>query len=307
MIGAAVAPNALRNDNPYARTLAQEFNLLVPENALKFGPLRPSRDSWTWTNADDIVAFAEANQMRVRGHTLVWHNALPNWLVNGNFSDAEIKTILRDHITTLVGRYRGRVYAWDVVNEAIEDSTGNLRATFWRKHLGDDYIALVFEWAHQADPQALLFYNDYNAEGLGKKSDAVYKLAQTLKQRGVPIDGVGLQSHLSVTTTLKPSDVVTNMQRLAALGLEIHITEFDVRMPVPASEKNLQTQAQVYRDMMRACLSVSNCKAFLTWGFTDKYSWIPATYPDNGAALIFDDGYKPKPAFNGLLDALKNQ
>lgn len=307
MIGAAVAPNALRNDNPYARTLAQEFNLLVPENALKFGPLRPSRDSWTWTNADDIVAFAEANQMRVRGHTLVWHNALPNWLVNGNFSDAEIKTILRDHITTLVGRYRGRVYAWDVVNEAIEDSTGNLRATFWRKHLGDDYIALVFEWAHQADPQALLFYNDYNAEGLGKKSDAVYKLAQTLKQRGVPIDGVGLQSHLSVTTTLKPSDVVTNMQRLAALGLEIHITEFDVRMPVPASEKNLQTQAQVYHDMMRACLSVSNCKAFLMWGFTDKYSWIPATYPGNGAALIFDDGYKPKPAFNGLLDALKNQ
>ena len=307
LIGAAVAPNALRNDNQYTRTLAQEFNILVPENALKFGPLRPSRERWSFADADDIVAFAEANTMRVRGHTLVWHNAIPNWLVNGNFSDDEIKTILRDHITTLVSRYRGRVYAWDVVNEAIEDSTGNLRDTFWRKHLGDDYIALVFEWAHQADPQALLFYNDFNNEGLSKKSDAVYKLVQNLKQRGVPIHGVGIQAHLSVTTNLKPADVIANLQRLAALGLEIHITELDVRMPVPASEKNLHTQAQVYRDMMHACLTVPNCKAFLMWGLTDKYSWVPNQYAGYGAALIFDEGYKPKPAFNGLMDALKNQ
>jgi endo-1,4-beta-xylanase len=241
--------------------------------------------------------------MKVRGHTLVWHNQNPQWLINGNFSHDEISRILREHIQTVVTRYRGRIYAWDVVNEAIDDSSKQ-RQTFWSNALGEDYIRQVFLWAHEADPEAKLFYNDYGGEALGPKSDAIYGLLRNLKARDVPIDGIGLQSHFQSEQPPNMEDVATNMRRLAALGLEIHVTEFDVRMALPSSEQKLLTQAKVYRDYLSACVSVSRCKAFLTWGFTDKYSWIPGRFPGMGAALPLDESYQAKPAYRALLDVL---
>lgn len=302
-IGAAVAPGPLLSEPVYAETLAREFNMLTPENALKFGRTHPSRDRYTFQDADAIVAFAQANGMAVRGHTLVWHEVLPRWLTAGAFARDELLAILHEHITTVVGRYRGRIAAWDVVNEAL-GSDGVWRNTFWYKTIGPEYVDLAFRWAREADPQARLFYNDYGGEGLGRKSDAIYALARGMKQRGVPIDGVGLQMHVRLDASPEPADVVASLQRLAALGLEVHITEMDVRIQGQATEEKLARQASIHRDMLRVCLAAENCRAFVFWGFTDRHSWIPRYFPGWGAALPFDEAYRPKPAYRALIEAL---
>jgi endo-1,4-beta-xylanase len=193
--------------------------------------------------------------MKLRGCTLVWHDQLPRWLVDGNFLRDEVSAIIREHIETVIGHYRGRVYAGDVVNEAIDDQ-GGLRQTFWSKMLGSDYIAQAF-MARAVDPQATLLYNDYGGEALGVKSEAIYGLLKSLKGRGVPIDGVGLQSHFLLEQPPRMSEVAANIRRLAALGLEIQITELDVRMFTPPNDKKLQDQAQIYRAYLNACLVVS--------------------------------------------------
>jgi endo-1,4-beta-xylanase len=304
-IGAAVGPQFLRDEPLYAETLAREFTMLTLENAMKFGPVHPEPDRYDFTDADFIVDFAEAHDMRVRGHTLVWHNQLPAWLTERSWTREELIDILREHITTVVGHYRGRVAAWDVVNEAIADD-GSLRDTIWLRGIGPEYVDLAFRWAHEADPDALLFYNDYAAEGLGPKSDAVYALVQGLLQRGVPIDGVGLQMHVSLRWPPDPEAVAANMARLGALGLQVHVTEMDVRIQdgVGTTEERLAAQAGIYRDMVEVCLESSACKAFVTWGFTDRHSWIPAFTGQPDAPLLFDESYRPKPAYYAIMDAL---
>jgi endo-1,4-beta-xylanase len=303
LVGAAVGVQPLNNEAIYSQTLAREYNLVVAEDAMKFGPLRPSRTQFYFADADAIVDFASAHRMKVRGHTLLWHNHNPKWLTDGDFSQAEISTIVKEHIRTVLGRFRGRVYAWDVVNEAMGDDA-KLRETLWSKALGEDYIRQAFVWAREADSQAKLFYNDYGGEALGPKSDAIYRLLKDLKARGTPIDGIGLQSHFLVEQPPDMQNVAQNMKRLAALGLEIHVTEFDVRMSVPPTEQKLQKRAYIYRESLRTCRSILNCKAFLMWGFTDKHSWIPGDLPGMGAALPLDESYKQKPAYAALLDEL---
>ncbi len=302
LIGAAVDSKPFSDDAAYSETLAREFNAVTAEGAMKFRPLRPTRDRFNFQDADKIVDFAAAQGMKVRGHTLVWHSAIPRWLRDGNFSKDEIATILKEHIQTTIRHFRGSVDAWDVVNEAIDDATG-LRQTFWLKALGNDYIAQALIWAREADPRVKLFYNDYGGEALGAKSDAIYNLLKSLKGRGIPIDGVGLQSHFLLESSPKMEDVATNMKRLAALGLEIQVTEFDVRMVMPPTEQKLQDQAQIYRAYLSTCLAIAKCTAFLTWGITDKYSWIPRSFPGTGSALPFDENFRPKPAYRGLEQA----
>lgn len=298
-IGAAVERSLL--DIPdYAYTLKQEFNMLTTENALKFGPVHPEPNVYSFSDADYIISFAESNGMKVRGHTLVWHRQLPAWVTQGRYTREEWMNILREHIMTVVGRYRGRIYAWDVVNEAINDD-GTLRDTIWLRGIGPEYIELAFRWAHEADPQALLFYNDYGAEGLGVKSDAVYNLVKNLLEKGVPIHGVGLQMHISLENPPNPQEVAANIRRLNELGLEVHITEMDVRIRTPARWEDLVKQAEIYREILKVCLSAENCKAFVMWGFTDRYSWIPSHFSGYGSALIFDETYKPKPAYYYLV------
>jgi endo-1,4-beta-xylanase len=310
-IGAATDPSHF-SETLYAGTLGREFNQLEPENAMKFGPIHPGPTTYNFGPPDALVAFARANNMAVRGHTLVWHNQIPSWLTGGNFSPSQLSTILHDHINTVVGRYAGQVYAWDVVNEAFNDN-GTLRSTIWSDSpgiglAGTAYIEQVLRWAHDADPQALLFYNDYSAEVVNSKSDAIYKMAQDFKARGVPIHGIGLQMHFTAGTGSLAS-MESNIKRITALGLQVHITELDVRLPVDssgtASAANLATQAQIYHDITALCLKFPLCTAIQTWGFTDKYSWIPGTFPGQGAALEFDTGYQPKPAYNSIAAALQ--
>jgi len=251
----------LRDDELYKQTLRSEFEVLTPEDAMKFDALRPSRDLYDFQGADAIVNFAEANDIQIRGHTLVWHRALPGWLEEGHYTRDELIAILREHITTVVEHYRGRVAAWDVVNEAV-DTDGTLRDTIWLRGIGPEYIEMAFRWAHEADPQAELFYSDYGGEGLGLKSDAIYALARNLRERDVPIHGVGLQMHVSVGHYPDPQDVSANMARLADLGLEVDITEMDVQLQDGGGtmEEESAAQAAVYRDMAGVCRTFGACE-----------------------------------------------
>ncbi len=306
-IGTAVNIQALQSGPEYQDTLSREFNIVTPENAMKFANIHPNPGVYDFHDADTIVAFAHAHGMQVRGHTLVWYRVVPAWVENGHYTRNELKAILKDHIMTVVSHYRGQVNIWDVVNEAIA-SDGTLRNTLWLRGIGPDYIDLAFRWAHEANPQAQLFYNDFAAEGLGRKSDAVYALVKGMLQRGVPISGVGLQMHLSLNKVPAMRDVLANMNRLAALGLQVHITEMDVEIQGASGtlEEKLTRQAIIYRDMLEVCLSAPNCNAFVMWGFTDRYSWIPLSTGHADSPLIFDEEYRPKPAYAALISELHN-
>lgn len=303
-VGAAVGTGRISQDPAYARVLAREFNMVTPENAMKMGPLRPNRETFNYAPADAIVDFAEANEMAVRGHALVWHNQVPSWVADGSWSREQLIEILEDHIKAVAGHYKGRITAWDVVNEAVADD-GTMRSTIWMDTIGPEYIAMAFRWAHEADPDARLFYNDYSAEGMGGKSNAVYKLVKDLLEEDVPIHGVGLQMHVTHNASPSAADVKVNIERLGALGMEVHITEMDVRIPLPATESKLTQQADVYQTVMEVCLEAWNCTSFVLWGFTDRYSWIPGWYEGYGSALIFDEDLAPKFAYEALQNALR--
>jgi endo-1,4-beta-xylanase len=304
-VGASVDVAPFRNEAPYQDTLRREFNMIVGGNAFKWDSIHPGKNTYNFADTDALMAFAEANGMKVRGHTLVWHNQLPGWLTNSNFTRDEVINLLRDHINTVMGRYKGRILAWDVVNEGIDDATGGLRtASFWYQKIGPDYIRMAFEFAHEADPAARLYYNDYSAEDMGHKANAVYNLLRDLKAVGVPVDGVGWQMH--IVNGFRITDANRqNAERLQALGLEMMITELDVRGRLPFSAMDSQTQAESYGEVADFCLRQPNCKALVTWGFTDKYSWIPSFFPGMGEALIFDTNYQPKPAYQSLQAMLQ--
>lgn len=303
-IGAAVDLLPLIQDQEYAEVLAREFNMVVAENVMKFGAFRPGPNSFSFGPADYLVEFAEKHDMAVRGHTLVWHDSVPRWLEQVQSRD-EFIAILEEHISTVVDRYKGRIVAWDVVNEAVEGD-GSLRQSIFLERLGPEYIEMAFRAAHTADPEALLFYNDYSAEGLNAKSDAIYELMADLLERGVPVHGVGLQMHIGTEPGMRPStdELAENIRRLNELGLTVHITEMDVRLKGGVAEDKLAEQAQVYREVLEVCLAAEACTALVMWGFTDVYSWVPGYFLGYGKALPFNELLEPKPAYHALLKTL---
>jgi endo-1,4-beta-xylanase len=302
LIGTAVDTDLLEADATYTRILDREFNSVTAENAMKWESVEPERGVPDFSAADKLVAHARAHRQIVRGHTLVWHNQLPPWLTAGTFTDEELEAILHEHITDEVSHFRGRVYAWDVVNEAFNED-GTLRDTIWLRQLGPGYIAKAFRWAHEADPHAKLYYNDYNLESIGAKSDAAYALVQDLRRRGVWIDGVGFQGHLGIQYPY-PGTLGDNLERFAALGVDVAITEADVRMILPVTTEKLATQADYFRAMLDSCQAVRRCVSFTVWGFDDGHSWVPGVFAGEGAATPFDESYQPKPAYFALREAL---
>lgn len=305
-IGAAVQVSAL-DDDAYAGLLAREFNLVVPETAMSFKSTRPDRSQFDFSLGDRVVAFAQEHNMAVRGQVLVWDHQLPDWLVEGDFSRDAWLAILKEHIQVTVSHYRGKVVAWDVVNEAIDDD-GLLRDTIWMRNIGPGYIALAFRWAREADPNVLLFYNDHLGEGLNRKSQAIYALASGLLQAGVPIDGIGMQMHTWLEGPPGADELAANMQRLADLGLRVQITEMDVRTqyhPSTNETEKLDLQADMYRQAITTCLAAPNCDTFITWGLTDRYSWIPGFSGTPDIPLLFDMQSQPKPAYDAVRQALE--
>jgi endo-1,4-beta-xylanase len=302
LVGTAVDTTALANDADYRGAIAREFNSVTPENVMKWETVEPQQGVTDYTAADALLRFARANHQIVRGHTLVWHSQLPSWLTSGTFTNEQLEAILRRHIFEEAGHFRGRMYAWDVVNEAFNED-GTLRDTIWLRALGPDYIAKAFRWAHEADPHAKLYYNDYNLESIGPKSDAALALVGQLKAQGVPIDGVGFQGHLGIQYPY-PDTFGENLKRFAAAGVDVAITEADVRMILPVTPEKLATQATYFGNMMRSCVAVRRCVSFTLWGFTDRYSWVPGFFAGEGAATPFDESLRPKPAYFALRDAL---
>ncbi len=306
-IGTAVQMQVLRNDQSYRDLLVRHFSKVTPEYEMKFGPLQPERDRFDFSAADGIVAFAKEHDQEVRGHTLVWHESLPNWLTEGKWTRDELITILQQHIKTVMGHYRGQIGVWDVVNEAVAEDGNSLRDTVWLQKIGKEYIEMAFRFAHEVDPQARLFYNDYGGEELGKKSNAIYALVKDLRQRNVPIDGVGMQMHVGIKNPPNLEKVAANFKRLNQLGMEVQVTEMDVKISDGSGTimQRLTAQSEVYRNMMQVCLSAQNCQGFSLWGVNDRYSWLPRFLKKPDAPLIFDELSRPKPAYEALLEVLK--
>ncbi len=300
LVGAAVSMPALTGDPLYATTLAKEFNYVTAENAMKWGETQTGPTSWVFGPADYLVDFAEEHCMKVKGHALVWHTQLPTY-VNDAMTPAQLKAAMIDHITTLVGRYKGRIRAWDVVNEAVGDN-GAMRPTIFYNKLGEDFIKDAFDAAHAADPQAELIYNDYLAEDLGTKSNLVYALEARLKAAGAPIHGVGLQMHATSTLPVI-SELPANMARLAALGLKVNVSELDYRTQA-APVSTLADERKAFNHVAHACRTQPACEGVTFWGFTDKYSWIDGFFgPDD--PLPFDDNIQRKGAYAGFRAGLE--
>ncbi|MFE4469011.1 endo-1,4-beta-xylanase [Leifsonia sp. NPDC056824] len=302
-IGTAVNTDALASNSDYRSIAATQFSTVTPENVMKWDTIEPIQGAYNWAPADQLVAFAQQNGQLVRGHTLVWHNQLPAWLSAAapSMTPDQLRAILKKHITDEVTHFKGKIWQWDVVNEAFNDD-GTLRDSIWLQKLGPGYIADAFRWAHAADPKALLFYNDYNIEFTGPKSNAAYSLVQQLKAQGVPIDGVGFQTHLDTQYGLP--DLQNNLQRFSALGLKVAETEVDVRTTLPVTPVEQNAQVAGYTSTLQACLAVRDCISYTVWGFGDGYSWVPAVFAGEGAADIYDENLQPKPEYTALQQTL---
>lgn len=315
-IGVSVSPRSLKTDE--AQLILQQFNSITPENAMKMEPIHPKENEYYWKDADSIVAFAVRNGLKIRGHTLCWHNQTPSWL----FVDSAGKTVtkevllqrLKEHITTVVNRYKGKIYAWDVVNEATSDKPDEyLRNSLWYKICGEEYIAKAFEYAHEADPNALLFYNDYNEINRDKR-EKIFRLVKSLKDAGVPIHGIGLQGHWAIN---EPSSqqLDSTLKRFAELNLKIQITELDISVypkehtpregrpedadTVFTSEKE-NKQIEMYKMCFEIFREYKNVLSGVTfWNISDRRSWLD-NFPVRGRKdypLLFDKNLQPKKAY----------
>jgi endo-1,4-beta-xylanase len=305
-IGTAVAPIPLLTEEPYRQTLGREHSMVTPENMMKFQFIHPGAGRYAFCDADALVDFALANGMVVHGHALVWHEAIPTWVSDGGFSDAEIAEILHEHITTVVGHFRGRVAEWDVLNEPLDDDSADLRQSIWQRALGDDFVATIFTWAHEADPDARLYVNEYGIESAGDKADRLFDLVEAAVQAGVPIHGVGFQAHEDLGEEAAPAELRSNMARYQSIGVDVRISELDDNPGDTPSAADLAAQADFFRQELEVCLALPHCKSFSMWGFTDKYSSLAPDdgYGEIGHGLIFDETYAPKPAYDALADVL---
>ncbi|MEU8472157.1 non-reducing end alpha-L-arabinofuranosidase family hydrolase [Streptomyces sp. NPDC029006] len=285
--GTAVAAGNL-GDGTYASILDREFNAITPENEMKWDTTEPSRGSFNFAPADQIVGHATAHGQRMRGHTLVWHSQLPGWV--SSIGDANtLRNVMRNHITTEMNHFKGKIYAWDVVNEAFADGgSGQHRSSVFQNLLGDGFIEDAFRTARSADPAAKLCYNDYNIENWSDaKTQGVYRMVRDFKTRGVPIDCVGFQSHFG--TGGPPASFRTTLSNFAALGVDVQITELDIA----------QAPSTAYANTVQACMNVSRCTGLTTWGIRDSDSWRSGDNP-----LLFDRNGNKKPAYQAALSAL---
>ena len=296
--GTAMTQNMLSNST-VTSLAAQQFDMVTPGNEMKWDTTEPSNGSYNFGPGDQIVSFARAHGMRVRGHNLVWHSQLPSWV--SSLPSSQVQAAMENHITTEVSHYKGEVYSWDVVNEPFNDD-GTLRQDAFYSAMGSSYIADALRTAHAADPSAKLYLNDYNIEGENAKSNAMYSLAQSLLAQGVPLNGIGFESHFIVGQV--PSSMLANLQRFAALGLDVAVTELDDRIQLPTSSASLSQQASDFSAVVKDCLAVSRCVGVSQWGVGDADSWIPGTFSGYGAATMFDSNYQPKPAYNAAVSAL---
>ncbi|MEV0388712.1 endo-1,4-beta-xylanase [Nonomuraea sp. NPDC050643] len=285
--GAAVAAGKL-GDSTYVNILNREFNSVTAENEMKWDATEPSRNSFTYTNANRIVNHAIGRGMRIRGHALLWHSQMPGWAQS--LSGSTLRDAMINHVTQVATYFRGKIHSWDVVNEAFADGGSGGRRDSILQRTGNDWIEAAFRAARAADPGAKLCYNDYNTDGINAKSTGVYNMVRDFRSRGVPIDCVGFQSHLGTSLS---GDYQANLQRFADLGVDVQITELDVASGA--------SQAGIFASVTRACLAVSRCTGITVWGIRDSDSWRVGANP-----LLFDSAGNKKAAYTATLDALNS-
>jgi endo-1,4-beta-xylanase len=323
--GYSLSSTALIEDSEYAKIVEGDATIVTPENDMKWRRIQPERKVYDFSRANVIVEEAQLNGQSVRGHVLVWHRQLPEWLEEGDWTRDELIAVMRDHITKVVGYYRnvypGVVTQWDVVNEAFH-SDGTRRETIWQEIIGDDYIELAFRFARDADPDALLFYNDFYDAGIvadhdGASADrsscddvpkcaATKELADTFVRSGVPIDGIGFEAHIF---DLEPPNYLELASWTGPLGLQWALTEVDVALDGNDGDDSdkLNEQADVYEAMTTDCLDSPNCNTIVLWGVSDGHSWIPRESDDElGHALLYDVDYQPKPAATRILPLIQS-
>ncbi|MBC6111862.1 endo-1,4-beta-xylanase [Pedobacter fastidiosus] len=311
--GAAVSASLLRENSSYKAIVIKEYSSLTPENAMKFGIIHPAENYYNWPDADEIVALAIADGKRIHGHTLNWYADVPVWVKNFKGSAQDWENLLKTHIQTIVSHFKGKVASWDVVNEAFEDD-GSLRNSIWVQKLGADYIARAFQYAHEADPAAILFYNDYGneygAEYTSKKREAILNLVNSLKNRGIPIGGIGLQMHTRYIQT--DANISLAITSATATGLKVHISELDVALNAtydPAlvyTESLGEMQAAKYKSIVKIYYSIPKSQQWgiTTWNVTDGDSWVPGFFNVPDWPLIFDKQYQKKPAYQAIFDGV---
>ena len=301
--GVAVAVGDLGRDT-HKKIILENSSIVVAENCMKWQYIHPRENLWNWGDTDNLVKFAEANGMNVKFHTLFWHNQNSPFL-SDRWSREKALSVMDDHISTIMQRYKGRIKEYDVVNEAFEDN-GTLRKSIWLKTVGEDYIEHAFIKAHECDPGAKLFLNDYSNETMGQaKADAMFNFVKNLKEKGVPIDGVGFQLHMDTAYGFDAEKIRDNVKRYADIGVLVSFSEVDVRIPQNNYESHLAMQQEIYCELLKMAVEEPNVINFITWGFTDSQSWVPHTFAGKGHALPYDENLQPKPFYAEMLKILK--
>jgi endo-1,4-beta-xylanase len=307
-VGVAVSAEKLDLIPEYRKIVMSQFNQITPEYAMKADFIHPHENQFNWADADRLIKFCEDNGKQLHGHTLVWHRQMPQWMLN---YQGDWKEMMKHHIQTIVSRYHGRIKAWDVVNEAFNDD-GTLRDTPWRKNIGENYIELAFQYVHEADPNAFLFYNDHDLEFKEKKRHAIINMMRDFKQNNIPVHGIGLQMHISVQY---PTDrqIKNTIECFKGLGLKIHLSELDiainqngkVNMPtyqlLKEQKKKIKSIISIFRK-----LPVGQQYAVTLWGVSDADSWMFRNY-NKDWPLLYDEEYKIKPSYCGFLEGLEGK
>lgn len=311
-------------DSAYKQILARQFSLVIPDYGMYMSDLQPQPGKWNFETFDRIVDYAKTNQLKVRGHVLVYDYPMrrqdekwtptPRWVYQGHYSKADMTRIMYEQIETVMKRYQDSIFQWIVVNEAVGNFLpGQMEDNIWLRTIGKEYVDLAFIRAHQIAPNAELLINDYGADYLGQsscgpfKANSFYRYVRGLRQKGIPVNGVGLQFHLTVGVDHPDiASIENNFARYRALGVRVYITELDVKIKKPLTEKKLSEQAALYATVMNTALISTNCAGVSVWGYSDKYSWITTfhAFPEYSDACLFDADLKPKPAFLSVLQAL---
>jgi GH35 family endo-1,4-beta-xylanase len=280
-------------DRPTSFTsiLKNDFNMIVCENAMKWDRTESTEGRFNFSGGDAVVAFADSSDMKVRGHTFVWHAQTPSWVQN--LSREQMLKAIKNHIDSVARHWKGKIYEWDVVNEAVADGGNSLRSSFWSQKIGNDFIDSAFVYARKADSGAYLYYNDYGGEGMGAKANYIYNMVKGMKERGIPIHGVGLQCHLSAPVS--KDQISQNIKRLGDLGLRVACTEIDIQ--------NGTSSPSSWTNLVQACVENYNATAFVVWGVSDANSWRGS----GCNCLIWDkDGKVKTDVYNAVKTAFAN-
>lgn len=291
-------------DPETSKIIKNDCNILVYENSMKWINLRPKVNYWSWSDIDSLIKYAEENKITVKWHTLFWHQQNSPFISSSWTRDQALK-MMDEHISMIMTRYKGKIAEYDVVNEMFEED-GSMRKSIWYNTIGPDYIEHALIKAHEIDPDAKLYLNEYNNEEMGHpKADAMYKMVKDFKERGIPIDGIGMQLHLDATLKYSENAIRENIKRYNDLGLEVSFSEVDIRIPTNNPAAYEKAQEDMYLMLYRLAKESPNVKSVITWGISDRHSWVPSAFSGKGSALLYDKYLKPKAVYKAIEKELR--